>query len=83
MEGLIPADYAAFAGACFTKMANYPTAYCTEQEVAEAAFAAATDESRAIRFPAGPDTRMLAALRWSTSEDEYLGRMREMFEPSW
>ena len=81
MEGLIPADYGAFAGASFAKMADYPTAYCTEQEVAEATFAAATDKGRAIRYPAGPDTRMLADLRWSTSEDEYLRRMREMFEP--
>jgi len=25
---------------------------------------------------------MLAGLRWSTSEDQYLRRMREMFEPA-
>lgn len=82
MQGLIPADYGDFAQACFQKMANYPTPYCTEAEVAEATFAAATDEGRAIRYPAGPDSRMLAELRWSTSEDRYLARMREMFEPS-
>jgi len=81
MEGLIPVHYGAFAEACFTKMADYPTDYCSEQEVAEATFAAATDEGRAIRYPAGSDTRMLAGLRWSTSEDQYLLRMREMFEP--
>ena len=81
MEGLIPPDYGPFAAACFAKMADYPTAYCSEQEVAEATFAAATDEGRAIRYPAGADTRMLAGLRWSTSEDHYLCRMREMFEP--
>lgn len=81
MQGLIPADYGAFAQAAFTKMANYPTAYCTEAEVAEAAYAAATDEGSQLRYPAGADTKMLAELRWSTSEDHYLGRMREMFAP--
>jgi NAD(P)-dependent dehydrogenase (short-subunit alcohol dehydrogenase family) len=79
MQGLIPADYGAFAQSCFGKMANYPTAYCTEEEVAEATYAAATDEGRAIRYPAGADSKMLADLRWSTSEDHYLARMREMF----
>lgn len=82
MEGLIPPDYGPFAAACFEKMADYPTDYCSEREVAEAAFAAATDPGRAIRYPAGSDTRMLAGLRWSTSEDHYIGRMREMFEPA-
>jgi NAD(P)-dependent dehydrogenase (short-subunit alcohol dehydrogenase family) len=81
MQGLIPADYGAFAQATFTKMANYPTAYCTEAEVADAAYAAATDEGSQLRYPAGADTKMLAELRWSTSEDHYLGRMREMFAP--
>ncbi len=82
MEGLIPADYGAFAQAGFARMAAYPTAYCSGREVAEAAFAAATGAGRAIRYPAGADTRMLAGLRWSTSEDQYLCRMREMFEPA-
>lgn len=82
MAGLIPPDYGPFAEACFAKMADYPTAYCSEQEVAEAIFAAATDEGRAIRYPAGADSKMLAGLRWSTSEEEYLRRMREMFEPA-
>lgn len=81
MQGLIPADYGAFATATFTKMANYPTAYCTEAEVADAAYAAATEDGSRLRFPAGADTKMLAELRWSTSEDHYLARMREMFAP--
>jgi NAD(P)-dependent dehydrogenase (short-subunit alcohol dehydrogenase family) len=82
MEGLIPTDYGDFAQSCFQKMANYPTAYCTEADVAEATFSAATDESRAIRYPAGADTKLLAQLRWTTSEDHYLARMRDMFGPS-
>lgn len=82
MEGLIPDDYGAFAHAAFARMADYPTAYCTEAEVAEAAYAAATDEGRRLRYPAGADTKMLAALRWSTSEEHYRERMRAMFAPA-
>lgn len=82
MQGLIPADYGDFAQAYFRKMAAYPTPYCTEAEVARATFAAATDDGPAIRYPAGADSTLLAGLRWSTSEDHYLARMREMFDPS-
>ncbi|AZO78146.1 MULTISPECIES: SDR family oxidoreductase [unclassified Bosea (in: a-proteobacteria)] len=81
MQGLIPPDYSSFAQSCFGKMASYPTPYCTEEEVAEAVFAAATDDGRKIRYPAGADTKLLAELRWSTSEDHYLQKMREMFGP--
>lgn len=82
MEGLIPADYAAFAEACFARMGDYPTAYCTETEVADAVHAAATEEGTRLRYPAGADSRMLADLRWSTSEDHYHERMRAMFAPA-
>jgi NAD(P)-dependent dehydrogenase (short-subunit alcohol dehydrogenase family) len=82
MQGLIPADYGSFAQSCFEKMATYPTPYCTEAEVAEATFAAATEEGRTIRYPAGADSKLLAALRWTTSEDHYLAKMREMFVPA-
>jgi NAD(P)-dependent dehydrogenase (short-subunit alcohol dehydrogenase family) len=82
MQGLIPADYASFAQACFARIANYPTAYCTEAEVAEAVLAAATEDGVRIRYPAGADSKMLAELRWSTSEHRYLQRMRELFRPA-
>lgn len=81
MEGLLPADYAGFVQACFAKMANYPTAYCTEAEVADAVYAAATDEANRLRYLAGADTEFLAKLRWSTSEDAYRRTMRATFEP--
>ncbi len=81
MQGLFPKEYGAFTQSCFANMANYPTRYCTEAEVAEAAFAAATEEGGKIRYPAGADSKLLAELRWSTSEAHYLQRMREMFGP--
>jgi len=82
MQGLIPADYEAFAKGCFARIGDYPTAYCTEADVAEAVFSAATDKGDRIRYPAGPDTKMLAELRWETSEDRYIAKMREMFGPA-
>jgi NAD(P)-dependent dehydrogenase (short-subunit alcohol dehydrogenase family) len=81
MQGLIPADYGSFARSYFEKMANYPTPYCTEAEVAEAVFAAATEPGSRIRYPAGPDTKLVADLRWTTSEDHYLAELRRMFSP--
>jgi NAD(P)-dependent dehydrogenase (short-subunit alcohol dehydrogenase family) len=81
MQGLIPDDYIGYAQACFSRMASYPTAYCTEAEVADAVLAAATDESARVRYPAGADTKLVSELRWSTSEDRYLAKMREMFAP--
>jgi hypothetical protein len=62
-------------------MANYPTAYCTEAEVAEATFSAASDDGWRIRYVAGADTKLLSELRWTTSEENYLARMSEMFAP--
>ena len=81
MQGLMPADYQAYAQSFFAKMGDYPTPYCTEAEVAEATYLAATEEGRKIRYPAGPDSKLFAELRWTTSEEHYLARMREMFSP--
>ena len=81
MNGLIPDDYGAYAQTYFQRMANYPTPYCNEQEVAEAIFAAATDEARQVRYLAGADTRMVADLRWTTSDAHYTETMRKTFSP--
>ena len=77
----MPAPYDAFAQDYIDKMRNYPTAYTTEQETAEAVFSAATDDSDRLRYPAGEDTKLLSTLRWTTSEEEYLAKMRKMFGP--
>jgi NAD(P)-dependent dehydrogenase (short-subunit alcohol dehydrogenase family) len=81
MNGLIPNDYGAFAQSYFERMADYPTAYCSETEVAEAVYAAATDDGEGVRFLAGEDSKFLADLRWSTSEEQYQRTMRETFAP--
>lgn len=82
MEGLIPETYGAFAQSYFAKMANYPTEFCRESEVAEAVYVAATDTGNDVRFLAGADTKLVAELRWQTSEVRYLKAMREMFDPA-
>jgi hypothetical protein len=76
---LTPEPYEAFAQDYIGKMQNYPAAYTTELETAEAVFSAATDDGDRLRYPAGEDTKLFADLRWTTSEEEYLAKMRKMF----
>ena len=47
----------------------------------EAVFAAATEQGSKVRYPAGADTKLVSDLRWTTSEDHYLEKMRKMFSP--
>lgn len=77
-DDLLPAAYGPFAGRYLASMQNYPTAYTTETDVAEATYAAATDSDDKLRYPAGADSTMLAQLRSSLPEHEFMGRMRTM-----
>ncbi len=54
LQGLIPADYDSFARSYFQKLANDPTPYCTEAEVAESTFLAATDQGHKIWLSSRP-----------------------------
>lgn len=76
--GEIPAAYAEFAGRYLNSLREYPTAYTSADDVAEAVFAAATDEGGTLRYPAGADSVMLAELRRSLPEEEFLARIRKM-----
>jgi len=53
MEGLFPEPYAALAQQVFGSA--QPSAVTVASDVADGVFRAATDESRRLRFPAGPD----------------------------
>jgi NAD(P)-dependent dehydrogenase (short-subunit alcohol dehydrogenase family) len=75
----IPAAYADYAGRYLKSMQEYPTAYTTAGDVAEAVYAAATDDRTKLRYPAGADSVMLAELRQSLPEQEFMARMRTMF----
>lgn len=77
-DNTIPAAYAGHAGRYLQSMQAYPTAYTTAQDVAEAVFAAATDDSGQLRYPAGADSRMLAELRRSLPEKDFIARVRAM-----
>lgn len=81
MKALIPDAYANYAGQLMENLQNQSAAYTNEQDVAAKVFAAATDESDRLRYPAGPDSEMSAHLRWTNSEDEYLLQMRAKFGP--
>ena len=56
-----------------------PGLVTTATQVADAVFAAATDETDQLRFPAGPDSEHLAQARWRTSDEEFLAGMRSRF----
>ncbi|WP_038170239.1 SDR family oxidoreductase [Verrucomicrobium sp. BvORR106] len=74
----VPPAYAGHAGRYFQSMQEYPTSYTTEEDVANAVYAAATDGADKLRYPAGSDSMMLAELRASLPEQEFIGRIRSM-----
>jgi NAD(P)-dependent dehydrogenase (short-subunit alcohol dehydrogenase family) len=59
IEDMIPADYADFAAPIFASFAS-PALTTTEMDVAEAVFAAVSDRSGQLHFPAGADALALA-----------------------
>jgi NAD(P)-dependent dehydrogenase (short-subunit alcohol dehydrogenase family) len=63
MDGLIPEAYAPFAQRIFASMTQGPAAVTTESDVAEAVWRAANEDSRQLRFPAGPDAVALAQVK--------------------
>jgi NAD(P)-dependent dehydrogenase (short-subunit alcohol dehydrogenase family) len=77
-DNLIPPAYADYAGRYLKSMREYPTAYTKPEDVAEAVYAAATDGSSRLRYPAGDDSVMLAELRKSLPEEEFVARVRDM-----
>ena len=77
-DNRIPAAYADYAGSYLQSMREYPTAYTSEADVAEAVFVAATDGKDTLRYPAGADSVMLAELRRSLPEAEFIARIGEM-----
>ncbi|OAM88773.1 SDR family oxidoreductase [Termitidicoccus mucosus] len=78
-DNMIPAAYADYAGRYLKSMQEYPAAYTTAEDVAEAIYAAATDGRDQLRYPAGADSVMLAELRQSLPEQEFMTRIRTMF----
>ena len=62
MEGVFPEAYAAFTDPILASFAQV-TIVTKEADVAEAVYAAATDTSGQLRFPAGPDAVALAQSR--------------------
>jgi len=78
MGGAVPPAYQAYAGQLLEVMRN-PGLVTTARQVAEGIFAAATDETERLRFPAGPDSEQLAQARWHGSDEEFRAGIRERF----
>jgi NAD(P)-dependent dehydrogenase (short-subunit alcohol dehydrogenase family) len=77
MNGLISAPYRAYA-AQMLKQFGTPAAVTLPEQVAAAVYAAATDESEKLRFPAGPDSEHLSNARWNSTDARFLSGMRSM-----
>lgn len=77
-DDLMPEAYSAFAQRYLKSMQDYPTAYTTAPDVAEAVYAAVTEDTDKLRYPAGADSVMLAELRESLSEQAFIARIRAM-----
>jgi NAD(P)-dependent dehydrogenase (short-subunit alcohol dehydrogenase family) len=77
-DNTIPAPYADYAGRYLQSMQQYATAYTSADDVAQAVYAAATDGLDQLRYPAGADSVILAALRQSLPEQEFIARIRTM-----
>jgi hypothetical protein len=75
---LVPQGYRAYARQLMVSMQN-PRLVTTATHVADAIFAAATDDTDRLRFPAGPDSEQLAQARWRSSDEEFLAGMRSRF----
>ena len=60
MQGLIPAEYEAFAAPIMAAFGEV-SVVTTEADVADGVYRAATDTTGRLRFPAGPDAVALAA----------------------
>jgi short-subunit dehydrogenase len=77
MQGLVPPAYQAYAGQLMQNFQN-PSATTHAHQVAEAVYAAATDTTDRLRFPAGPDSEQLAQGRWHSTDEQFLSGMRAM-----
>jgi short-subunit dehydrogenase len=77
-DNLIPPAYADYAGRYLKSMQEYSTAYTSAEDVAEAVYAAATDDLDKLRYPAGADSLMLSELRRSLSEQAFIARVHTM-----
>jgi len=77
-ENTIPAAYADYAVRYLKSMQEYSASYTTAKDVAETVYAAASDGSDRLRYPAGADSVMLAELRRSLPEQAFMARIRTM-----
>ncbi|MBX3228626.1 MAG: SDR family oxidoreductase [Labilithrix sp.] len=80
MKGLVPEAYAPYAEQLARGRDDTKTT--TDADVARAVCLAATDGSRRLRYPAGPDAEELAALRRAYPGDDYVEHVRALMGPA-
>jgi hypothetical protein len=80
MKGLLPQAYAPYAEQLFRGLAAAKST--TALDVARAVWLAATDGSKRLRYPAGPDAEELAAMRRAFPGEDYPEQMRAVVGPN-
>ena len=78
-----PPEYEGYVEKMISMYTERPSeGLATEQDVAEAIFRAATEDSGELRTLVGPDTAKTAHMRWETSEKAYRAYTHSLFERS-
>lgn len=77
-ENRVHPAYAGYAGRYLASMQERPALHTTAEDVAKAVYAAATDSAPKLRYPAGADSVMLADLRQTLSEQDFISQVRSM-----
>lgn len=75
MKGLISPPYQTYAGQLMEQF-KVAAPVTTPDQVGAAVFAAATEASEKLRYPAGPDSAHLANARWNSTDEQFLTGMR-------
>jgi short-subunit dehydrogenase len=79
MKGLVPEAYAPYAEQLLRGFSGAKST--TDLDVASAVWLAATDGSKRLRYPAGPDAEDLAGMRRALPGEDYLEQMRAAVGP--
>jgi len=79
MNGGVPEPYAPYAQQLMSGMGAAKST--SADDVAQAVWLAATDESKRLRYAAGPDAEELAAMRRAMPGEDYLEQMRAAMGP--
>jgi NAD(P)-dependent dehydrogenase (short-subunit alcohol dehydrogenase family) len=80
MDGLVSAPYEPFLAFMMTPR-DQPNPITEADDVSKVVYQAATDDTKQVRYPAGPDAEYMAQSRWGTQNEAFLQGMRPVLLP--